>query len=35
MFEKGKGDLGSYGLLRLSVTGEVTEGVHWSLFPNT
>lgn len=35
MFEKGKGDLWNYELVRLLVTGEVTEGVHWSLFPNT
>ena len=36
IFEKGKGELGNYGLVRLfSVTGEVTEGVRWSLFPNT
>lgn len=32
VFEEGKGDLGNYGLVRLfSVTGDITEGVHWSL----
>lgn len=36
IFEKGEEDLGNYELVRLfSVTREVTEGVHWSLFPNT
>lgn len=33
--EKGEGDLENYGLVQLFlVTGEVTEGIHRSLFPN-
>lgn len=36
VFEKGEGDLGNYGLVRLSsVTREFSEGIHWRLFPNT